>query len=141
MWEAVKAGIAYFAIVFAFGFLLGVIRTLVLIPTLGELIAVAIELPVILLASWMICRCVIAHLQVPPLLRHRLLVGVVAFNLLMMAELGLSMVLVGRSMPEHFALYETAPALLGLIAQIAFALFPVLQVSADSACSRHTLGD
>lgn len=46
-------GIAYVTAVFAAGFILGVLRTLILIPLLGELTAVLIELPVKLrLPGW-----------------------------------------------------------------------------------------
>ena len=138
MQETVKAGVLYFAIVFAIGFVLGVIRTLFITPNLDALTSVAIELPVMLMACWVVCRRVIARQQVPPLLHLRLRMGIIAFSLLMIAELGLSMLLLGRSMPQHFALYETAPTLLGLIGQIAFALFPVLQMSMEATRSRQT---
>ena len=46
-----KAGVAYAVTVFAIGFVLGT-RVLLLAPRVGSTIAVSIEVPVILTASW-----------------------------------------------------------------------------------------
>lgn len=44
--RAAIAGLAYFAVVFAAGFALGVLRVLFAMPILGETVAVLFELPV-----------------------------------------------------------------------------------------------
>ena len=49
------AGLAYFAVVFAAGFVLGTLRVLVVAPHLGEIAAVVAELPIMLAVSWIIC--------------------------------------------------------------------------------------
>jgi hypothetical protein len=46
--SAMKAGLVYFASVFAIGFVLGMIRVPILAPLFGDFIAVLIELPIIL---------------------------------------------------------------------------------------------
>ena len=58
----------------------------------------------------------------------RLLMGGVAFVLLMVAELGVSIFAFNRSFAAHLAVYATTPALLGLVGQVAFALFPAFQL-------------
>jgi len=123
--RAIRLGALYFAAVFAVGFALGTIRMLVLVPRLGELAAVAIELPVILTAAWIICGW---------LLRGRKLsrseatgTGAVAFVLLMLTETALSVVLSGRTVTGHLALYAESARLLGLAGQIAFASFPLIR--------------
>jgi hypothetical protein len=50
------AGALYAIIVFLIGFILGTIRVLPLAPRLGETTAVIIEAPIILMASWFVCR-------------------------------------------------------------------------------------
>jgi hypothetical protein len=65
VWSVLKAGAVYFTIVFAVGFLLGTVRVLVLVPRVGETAAVMIELPIILAASWITCRWLIARFSVP----------------------------------------------------------------------------
>lgn len=54
----------------------------------------------------------------------RSLIGIVAFIMLMFAEFALSNVL-GRSIIEHARLLLTIPGLIGLTAQVLFALFPL----------------
>jgi hypothetical protein len=46
--EALKAGVLYFALVFAAGFVLGTVRTLWAVPRLGVRTAELIELPTML---------------------------------------------------------------------------------------------
>jgi hypothetical protein len=50
--------------------------------------------------------------------------GALAFALLMAAETAVSMQLMGRSLPEHFALYARPAQWVGLAGQVAFALLP-----------------
>jgi hypothetical protein len=124
---ALKAGIVYFLIAFAAGFALGTLRTLVIAPAIGEVAAVALELPIMLAISWFACGWVLRQFALPPEPGGRLVMGVTALALLLAAEAGVSVLLAGRSLGEHFTLYRQAPALLGLFGQIAFALFPVLR--------------
>lgn len=124
---AVPAGVLYFALVFAVGFVLGVLRGGALVPLVGEVWAVVIELPVMLGVSWWVCGVIVGRMAVPPTAPSRLLMGGVAFGLLMLAELGVSLLLMGRTPVEHFSTYARLPNLLGLLAQLLFALFPLLR--------------
>jgi len=118
-------GTVYVAAVFAAGFVLGVLRTLVLAPLLGELGAVLVELPVILSIAWLVCACVLRRWPLSPPAAAAM--GGIAFLLLMLAEAGLSTLLAGRSLAEHLALYAQRPHQLGLAGQLAFAVFPWMQ--------------
>ena len=124
---ALLAGMVYFAIVFAVGFVLGAIRVLVVIPRFGATNAVLIELPVMLALSWIACGSLVRRFGIPPRFGARAVMGGVAFALLMVAEAGVSVFGFGRTLGEHLAAYQTVGVQLGLAAQIAFALFPVLQ--------------
>ena len=115
-------GTVYVAAVFAAGFVLGVLRTLVLVPLLGELGAVLVELPVILTISWLVCARILRRW--PLSLPSAVGMGAIAFLLLMGAEVGLSTLLAGRSLAEHLALYSQLPYQVGLAGQLAFASFP-----------------
>lgn len=128
MTTALKAGAAYFALVFALGFVLGTLRVLVLARYIGELGAVALELPVMLLASWAICRWLIRRLRVAADVPARVTMGATAFVLLMVAELGLSVWVFGNTLAAHLEHYATLPGALGFAGQFAFALMPVLQL-------------
>jgi hypothetical protein len=118
-------GTVYVAAVFAAGFVLGVLRTLVLVPLLGELGAVLVELPVILTISWLVCARILRRWPLSP--PSAVGMGTIAFLLLMGAEAGLSTLLAGRSLAEHLALYSQLPHQVGLAGQLAFALFPWIQ--------------
>ena len=125
---ALKAGLLYFLGVFALGFALGGIRLILLVPALGELLAVLIELPVILGLSWLLCARAIHKAQLAAQPRARLLMGAVAFVLLMLAEFLLARFMFAESTAEYLAGFATANRLLGLAGQILFALFPLLQL-------------
>ncbi len=125
MLAAIRAGLLYFLSVFAVGFLLGTIRTLVLVPRLGPLLSVALELPLMLLASWWLCGVVLRRIPVPPAALLRLTMGVTAFLLLMLAELVLAVWGFGQSSAAYWAGFAAPAARLGLAGQIAFALLPL----------------
>lgn len=128
MQHAVKAGLAYFAIVFAAGFLFGTVRILAGAPLLGETLAVVIELPFMLAISWLVCDWLIARLAVPSTLLVRFTMGGLAFALLAISEICVSVFGLERTISEHFESYLAAHAIIGLLGQIAFALFPVIQM-------------
>ena len=124
---AAIAGTAYFAIVFAAGFVFGTIRTFLIAPAVGPLAAVLVELPFMLAIAWYACRRIVRRYDVPPALSTRLAMAATAFALLMIAEYLLALALSGASLHAYLAQYETAPGLLGLAGQIVFATFPVIQ--------------
>ena len=128
MGSALKSGCVYFLLVFVVGFVLGTVRALFLAPLFGEMVAVSIELPIILLASWLICRALIERFAVPATLTARALMGATALALLLSAEVLLSVLLLGRSVAQHLELYQSAEGLTGLAGQIVFALFPGIQL-------------
>lgn len=124
------AGAAYFALVFTLGFVLGTVRTIFVrdAPSSGRLIGVLIELPIMLWASWFLCRFVVRRFAVASTTAARAAMGAVAFALLLLAELGVGALLFGRTPAEHFLLYRDASYALGLVAQIGFTLMPLLQL-------------
>lgn len=128
MLRALKAGFAYFAAVFAAGFVLGSLRVLVIAPQLGEAIAVVLELPVILAIAWIACRRIVDRFDVPASPGSRFAMGTAAFVLLMGAELALAVFGFGRTVSEHLASYWSAPMATGLLGQVLYALFPLIQL-------------
>lgn len=125
--KPLTAGLNYFALVFSAAFLIGVLRTLVVAPAIGETAAVLAEVPIVLALSWLFCRWVTRHIPVPAL-QGRVMMGILAFVLLMAAELLLAVLIAHRTVAGHFALYRTAPALIGLLGQIGFAVIPSVQL-------------
>ncbi len=126
----IAAGVAYFAITFGIGFLLGTFRVLVLVPGLGDIAATALELPFMIAFSWIISQWLIIRFSVPAKLSARLIMGGVAFVLLVSAELALSALMFDRSLTQHLDQYRSLSAILGILGQVAFAAFPAIQLRA-----------
>jgi hypothetical protein len=132
MRAAALAGLVYFAVVFALGFVLGTLRVLLIVPMLGETIAVLVELPIMLAASWFACGWVITRMKVPGDAVARLTLGGLAFAVLMIAELGVSVFAFGRGVAEHYTTYRALSAQVGLAAQVLFALFPLIRARSSA---------
>ena len=130
-------GVAYFGMVFVVGFALGTLRVLFVVPRLGEITGVLLELPILLTLAWLTCSWLIARYDVPSTIRARLVMGGCAFVVLMFAELGGSVIGFGRTLSEQIEEYRKLPALLGLAGQIAFAAFPMIQ---SATCAIRTVG-
>jgi hypothetical protein len=128
MGKAVLAGAAYFALVFSIGFVLGAVRVFVVVPVIGETAAVFIELPVILLACWFVSGALTRRIIPQGDEAAALVMGGVAFPLLMVAELTLGTLAFERSLMDQVAHWLTLAGAAGLIGQIVFALLPWLQV-------------
>lgn len=127
MTTAPKGGATYFAIVYLVGFVLGTLRVLLLAPRIGEVAAVLLETPIILMVSWIACRWCIKRFAVPASAQLRLVMGGVAFGLLFVGELGVSIFVFGRSLDVTVATIASPLGLIGLSAQVVFALFPLVQ--------------
>ena len=118
----------YFGMVFAAAFALGALRVTVVVPRVGALVAVLIEVPIVLGISWIACRHVVRWFEVPSEWRPRLAMGILAFMLLMIAEPAIAIFGFGRSLAQYLGEFQSTAGLIGLLGQIAFALIPVGQV-------------
>lgn len=135
--RAALAGGAYALAAFALGFLLGVLRVTTVAPQFGELPAVLLEIPIMLGASWLLCRWLSVAFQVPSQRRVRLTMGIVALAVLLAAELTLGRLVFEESWAEIGRGYLRAPGLLGLAAQVVFASFPMLERGREDSAPRH----
>ena len=124
---AFRAGDIYFAAVFAVGFVLGALRITFLVPRLGPTLAVAVEVPVMLAAAWLICGAVLARIGVPARPRDRVTMGAVALALLWLAEALLALAM-GLGFSTYLASLATPAGALGMAAQLVFAGFPLLRL-------------
>ena len=88
----------YAITVFSIGFILGTIRVLLFASRVGETTAVIVEAPIMLTASWFVCRWCVNRLDVRRTVAARSWMGLVAFLVLMSAEVGLGAVVFGRSL-------------------------------------------
>jgi len=126
MIRSLLAGAAYFVIVFAAAFALGVLRVTFIVPVVGSLQATLLELPFTLAASWIVCSWLVRIFGTRSL-GQAIGMGASAFALLMCAEAVGSILLFSRSLEDHVGSFLTTAGGLGLAGQIAFGLFPVIK--------------
>src|SRR5579872_1881595 len=122
-----QAGVVYAVLTFLVGFVVGAVRVLFLVPRLGAPVAVAIETPFMLVASWLLCAWSVRRYKVSSKLAARAIMSGSAFVVLMTLELALSVLVFHRSIAQHFGAYMTVAGIIGLGAQIIFALIPSIQ--------------
>jgi hypothetical protein len=121
--RVVPPAVSYWAGVFALGVVLGTARVLWLAPTIGELAAVAAELPLMLAASWWLARRLVAGRALTP--TEAAAMGALALALLLASEAILAVAL-GQSLPGWLASLASLPGGLGLAGQLGFAAMPWL---------------
>lgn len=124
-----RAALAYWAAVFALGFVLGTLRVLWLAPLVGLMPATALELPVMLGASWLAAGWLARRFAIAGQ-GEALAAGGLAFALLLAAECALAVTMMGQTPAQWFAGLRQPHALLGLAGQVVFALLPWWRVRA-----------
>jgi len=136
MTNILRASFFYFLGVFTMGFLFGALRQFFLVPYTGSVIAVLIELPLILVFAWHLCRWLTRRLGILPDHYGRLVMGLVAFAFLIIGELLVSALLQAGSLADFFVTFDLPENRIGLGGQIAFALFPLIQGYAETTARR-----
>lgn len=136
MANVLKAGTFYFLGVFTLGFGLGAMRMFFLVPYTGVVIAVLIEIPLMLLFAWFLCRFLTGRLDISPAIYDRLVMGGVAISLVMAGEVLIALLLLDGTVTEFFVAFDLPENRIGLGAQIAFALFPLVQSYAENRGER-----
>ncbi|MDQ1900218.1 hypothetical protein RAH32_07155 [Paracoccus sp. WLY502] len=121
-----RAALTYYGIIFACGTALGILRTMLLVPRLGSTAATALEIPVMLALSWLVCGAILRRFAVPMRIPARIAMGAIALAMLWLSEALLAMAL-GAGASGFFIAFTTPAGALGALAQIAFAAFPALR--------------
>jgi hypothetical protein len=129
-----RAAIAYWAVVFALGFVLGTVRVLWLAPLIGLLPATALELPVMLGASWLASGWLVRRFGIAAQ-GEALAMGLAAFALLMTAECALAVTMMGQNPAQWLVDLRQPHALLGLAGQVIFGLIPWWRLRAGRGAS------
>lgn len=129
--QIARAAAAYWAMIFVLGFALGTLRVMWGAQALGETGFILIEVPIMLLASWLAAKAVVRRFAVQPG-RAALAMGALAFALLMAAEVTLTAIL-GGDPAAWLAGLIRPPGLYGFIGQLAFGLMPWLAARKSAA--------
>jgi len=114
----------YFAIVFAAGFVFGIARVLWLVPRLGVRLAELTEVPLMLAVIFLAARWINRRFLTERDQSARLVVGVLAFAFLLLAELVFGMTLGGLTPKEVFLNHDPVSGTVYYLSLGAFALAP-----------------
>jgi hypothetical protein len=118
-----KAGISYFVIVVGAGFILGPIRILFIVPSLGERTAELLEAPLMLLVIIMTACWVVRRFQIPPVTSRRVLMGLLALALGLLFEFIFVLKLRGLTLTEYL---RTRDPVSGTVYYVTLGLFAVM---------------
>ena len=127
-----RAGTAYWAMIFALGFVLGTMRVLWGAEAVGETVFVLFEVPIMLAASALAARWLMPRFAIETR-GEALAMGALAFALLILAELALATGLSGMTAREWLVEAWQVPGVYGTLGQILFGLIPLLLVVARQA--------
>lgn len=123
----IRAALYYSAGIFLLGFLLGTLRTIVIVPRIGRLAGVLVEIPIMLAVSWFYCIRLTNRYSLFGDLRNSALFGVLSFLFLQCAEISFSFLIFREQWTDYIVNMGSLPGILGLSAQILFGFIPVLQ--------------
>lgn len=123
--KIVRPAFLYFLLVFGIGFVLGTIRTLWLVPQFGARTAELMEMPVMLVAIFIVARRIVRRfVQSAP--SHWLAVGLLALVFMLAAEFTLVLSLRGLTISEYLAQRDPVSGTAYVASLILFACAPFL---------------
>ena len=125
MRKLLTTSLIYFGLVFAAGFVLAPVRILVLQPRVGERLAELIELPLMVLVSWLLASWLMRRKLMPYRRWQRILVGALALLLILLAEFWVVLFVREISLAEYFATRDPVAGLAYYISLLMFAAMPV----------------
>jgi hypothetical protein len=124
--RSLKAGVTYFLLLFATGWVLGPIRELWAVPRFGRIMALLFEAVIMLIAMIVSSRWVMRRFNVPLTLGSTVPMGLVALGILEPAEIAGVLGVRGLSLHEYLANFVTAPGVISLAMFLLFAVMPAL---------------
>ena len=120
-----KAGVAYFAVVFGAGFVLGPLRILWVAPRIGTRMAELLEAPIMLVISILAARQIVRRMAVPLTLSNRLGMGAIALGLMLIAEFTLVLWLRGFSISQYLAARDSVAETVYYLMLVILAALPL----------------
>lgn len=135
-----KAGLIYFLFVFGTGFALAFVRSPFLVPRFGVRMAELLEMPVMLtVIFWASRHLVHRHRELSRF--SRLTAGMVAFALLVSAELAVAYFMSDRALVQYIVSRDPVSGCVYLASLVIFAVAPALwnSVPASNETSKSTL--
>ena len=116
----------YYGLVFLIGFILGTFRVLLLVPTVGEMYAELIEMPLMLIAIYYSAKFLVYRFSALPRLSAYLVIGVIALGLLLLTEFTLVLGLRGISFAQYIAARDPVSGIAYALSLCIYALMPFI---------------
>ena len=135
--RTMKAGIVYFGLVFAAGFVLGIPRVLWLVPKIGTRAAELIETPIMLVVIILAAGWVVRRFALPPTIAARLGPGFVALVLMLAAEFTVVLKVRRLTPAQYIAGRDAVAGTVYLLMLVVFAVMP-LMVARGTTTSSHS---
>ena len=135
--RAGKAGVAYFALVLAAGFVFGSIRVPFLVPRVGERIAELIETPFMFVVVVAAARFTARRYALPTHGAPRLVAGFIGLAFLLAAEFALAAILQQRSPGEFITSRDPVAGTVFALMLALFALMPFILGWLQSRRTHH----
>jgi len=126
MSRELRAAVFYLLAGFGMGFVLGPVRELLLVPMMGRVFALFVELPLLLGFCWWIAPRIIRRCAIAPG-EARLRMGFAALSMLLVLEFVLGVAVRGWDLQSWVADFATIPGLVTLLGYVIFALIPYRQ--------------
>ncbi len=124
----IKAALAYFALVFGLGFLLGAIRVPLIVPRLGRRKAELLETPFMLVGIVLAARFVLQYFTLPNTILAYLSVGLLALSLVLLAEISLVVCWQKQTIHQYITRRDVVSGSVYLILLFIFALMPLIMM-------------
>lgn len=123
----VRAALAYFALVFGTGFVLGTVRVPFLVPQLGVRMAELLEMPLMFVAIVLSARFVVRRFALAPAVRRdAAAVGGIALACLIVAELGVAWALGATDPAAYLASRDPVSGTVYALMLLVYASMPAL---------------
>ena len=132
--RTLKAGVTYFLLVFAVGWILGPIRVVWVAPRFGLLIGTLLEAVIMLIAMIVAAGWAIRRFGVDRALAATIAMGLIAFGLLIPAEIIGVLWIRTLSLKEYLGTF-LSPA--GLVALSMFLLFAAMPTFVSRLCGQR----
>ena len=129
--SVLRAGLAYFILVFAAGFALGVVRVGWVVERFGERSAELAEAPLMMLVVFLAARWVVKRFRLPPAAGPRLGAGFLALALLLACELTVVLTLRGLTLEQYVESRDPLAGAVYVISLLLFGLMPALLLLGD----------
>jgi hypothetical protein len=134
--QILRAALVYFLVVFAAGFVLGVVRVLFMVPRVGTRVAELAEVPVMFVVIILAARWIVRRFHLPPSRPPRLGVGLTALALMLVTELAVVLWLQGVTLAQYVANRDPVAGTIYLVMLVVFGLMPVFVGGRAAAAER-----